>query len=95
MRVKVAQWAPYSTSMAVAHVASEFTMEAAGQLLIQRIEKYFPGQAVMLVSIEANGFRAFAYFQTHELLALMQLDTLSFTEVDLSVPPVDDTELPF
>jgi hypothetical protein len=95
VRVKIAQWAPYGTAMAVALVASEFTVQAAGQLLIQRIEKYYPGQAVMLVSVEKNGFRAYAYFQTHEFLALMQLDVMAFDEIDLTVPPVDDSELPF
>jgi hypothetical protein len=95
VRVKVAQWAPYGTAMAVALVASEFTVQTAGQLLIQRIEKYYRGQAVMLVSVEKNGFRAYAYFQTHEFLALMQLDVMAFDELDLTVPPVDDSELPF
>lgn len=95
MRVKVAQWTPYGTAMAVALVASEFTAQSAGQVLIQRIEKYYPGQAVMLISVEHNGFRAFAYFQTHEFLALIQLDVLAFDEIDMSVPPVDNSGLPF
>lgn len=81
--------------MAVALVPSEFTVQAAGELLIQRIQKYYPCQAVMLVSVEKNGFRSFAYFQTHEFLALLQLDILVFNHIDLAVPPVDESELPF
>lgn len=95
MRVQVAQWSPYGAAIAVAIVDSEHTLEIAGKAMINRIGKYFPAQAVMLVSVEANGFRAFAYFQTHQYLALMQLEILTFDEVDLSVPPVDDSELPF
>lgn len=95
MRVKVGQWTPYSTTIAVALVDSEFTVQSAGQLLIKRIEKYYPSQAVMLVSVEDNGFRAYAYFQTHEFLALMQLDVIAFEEIDLSVPPAHESELPF
>lgn len=95
MRVKVAQWTPYSTAMVVALVDTEFTVQAAGQLLVRRIEKYFLAQAVMLVSVEEHGFKAFAYFQTHEFLALIQLDVLTFDEIDLDVPPADDSELPF
>jgi hypothetical protein len=91
----VAEWAPYGSAMAVALVSSEFTAHAAGQPLIQRIEKHFPGQVIMLVSVEKNGFRAFAYFQTHEFLALIQLDTLAFEEIDLSVVPVDHSDIPF
>lgn len=79
----------------MALVASEFTEEQAGRALILRIEKYFPTQGVMLISVEKNGFAACAYFQTHEYLALIQLDILTFEEIDLSIPPVDNSELPF
>jgi hypothetical protein len=50
----------------------------------------------MLVSIERNGFRAWAPFQTGKLLALLQLETLALREIDLSLPPPDkDEPLPF
>jgi hypothetical protein len=50
----------------------------------------------MLVSIEPNGFRAYAPFQTGELLALLQLETLAFQEIDISLPaPERDAPLPF
>ena len=48
------------------------------------------------VSIELNGFRAYAPFQTGELLALLQLETLAFQEIDISLPaPESDEPLPF
>jgi hypothetical protein len=47
----------------------------------------------MLVSVEENGFRAWAPFQTHEILALVQTKKLNFQEVDTDFPP--EKELPF
>jgi hypothetical protein len=51
---------------------------------------------MMLVSIEPNGYRAYAPFETHRLLALMQLEQLTLQPVDLSLPPPEKYEaLPF
>ena len=47
----------------------------------------------MLVSIEENGYRAWADFQTHKLLVLVQNKKLNFEEVDTDFPP--EEELPF
>jgi hypothetical protein len=54
---------------------------------------FYPALAIMLVSVEKNGFRAWADFQTHEILALVQTKKLHFTEVDTDAPP--EEELPF
>lgn len=50
----------------------------------------------MLVAVERDGFAAYAPFQTHTLLALLQLEQLTLHEIDLSVPPAEkDEPLPF
>jgi len=50
----------------------------------------------MLVSVERDGFGAYAPFQTHTLLALLQLEHLTLHELDLDVPPAEkDEPLPF
>lgn len=95
MKVKVAQYEFSGPFILVVLVASEFTLQDAGKQMIARIEPYYPTLAIMLVSIEHNGFRAFSFFQSHKILALLQLDNLSFTELDLTVPPIDTSELPF
>jgi hypothetical protein len=41
----------------------------------------------MLIAIGENGFMAHASFQTQTLLAMLQLEYISFAEVDLDRPP--------
>ena len=48
----------------------------------------------MLVSIEDNGMRAYAPFETHVLLALIQLENLRLESMDLG-QPIPEVELPF
>lgn len=48
----------------------------------------------MLVSIEDNGPRAYAFFQTHMILALIQLENLHLSILDLSAAPPEQ-EIPF
>lgn len=48
----------------------------------------------MLVSVEDNGFKAYATFQTAALLALLQLNQLALVDLDLDTPP-PEPELPF
>jgi hypothetical protein len=68
-------------------------LDGAGRPLLRLLLPFYPALAVMLVSIEENGFRAWADFQTHEILALVQTKKLVFTEVDTDCPP--EKELPF
>lgn len=96
MKIQVAEVTPYGPPILVAIVPSEYTVSATGPGLIRRIEPHYPTHPIMLVSVESNGFRAFAPFQTHKLLALIQLEYLQLTELDLEMPPPDrDEELPF
>lgn len=94
MIVQTSEWTPYGAYIRVVLVPSEYTLAGPGDRLIDRIMVYAPPYTVMLVSIEENGFRAYAPFQTQELLALLQLEELEYLPLDLSVPP-PDPELPF
>jgi hypothetical protein len=97
MKIGVAMFAPHGSPIAVALVDSSYTASAEmGDPLIERIQRHFPTRPVMLVSIDENGYGAHAQFQTSTLLALIQLEVLNFSEVDLGLPPhVEDDELPF
>jgi len=63
---------------------------------LARLQKHFPLEPIMLVSVERDGFDAYAPFQTYTLLALLQLEQLTLHEIDLSVLPAEkDEPLPF
>jgi len=55
---------------------------------------YLPPLGIMLVSEGAYPC-AYAAFETHEFLPMLQLADLSRFTVDLSEPPEDEDELPF
>ena len=96
MRIQVTQFAPHGSPIVVAIVDSAFTVRGAGETVIKKVAEHFPALPIMLVSIEPNGFRAYAPFQTGELLALLQLERLDLREIDISLPaPESDVPLPF
>lgn len=96
MKIQVAEITPYGAPILVAIVPSECTNPSNGAAMLRQIEPYYPTHPIMLVSVEANGFRSYATFETHMLLALIQLEYLDVTELDLSVPPQEvEEELPF
>lgn len=96
MRIRVTQFAPHGSPIVVAIVDSSLTVKSAAEPVLKKVAAHFPFQPVMLVSVEPNGFRAYAPFQTGELLALLQLETLEFQEIDMSLPaPGKDGPLPF
>ncbi|MFC5509691.1 hypothetical protein ACFPOU_00955 [Massilia jejuensis] len=95
MKIQVTQFAPHGAPIVVAIVESGLTVEGAAEPVLQKVAQHFPARPVMLVSVEPNGFRAFAPFQTGELLALLQLETLEFQEIDIALPAVNDLPLPF
>lgn len=94
--MQVAEIDPYGAPILVAIVESTYTVPAAGDQLLKRLQPYFRTHPIMLVSVQPNGYRAYAPFETHRLLALIQLEQLTMVEVDLSTPPVEvDEPLPF
>jgi hypothetical protein len=96
VKVQTAIFTPYGPSIVVALVDSHFTVSGAGDQLLDRLAKHFPRDPIMLVSVEQNGFRAYATFQTGVLLALLQLELLSLEELDLDQPPIEaEAPLPF
>lgn len=96
MKIQVAEVTPYGSPILVALVDSEYTTPTHGAGLIARIQPYYPTHPIMLVSVQGNGFQAYASFQTHLILALIQLEYLELTDLDLSVPPPEkEEELPF
>lgn len=86
-KIPVAEFDPYGAPVALALVPSNFTRPEQGARLIKRIQPYLPTRPIMLVSLEDNGYRAYASFQTHVLLMHAQLQYLDFFEVDLSAEP--------
>lgn len=96
MEILVAEITPYESPILVAIVNSEYSVAGPGDQLLKRIQPHFPTHPIMLVSVEPNGFRAYALFQTHLLLALIQLEILQTRVLDLSTPPLEiECALPF
>ena len=96
MKIQVMEFAPHGSPIVVAIVESRFTVKGAAEPVLKKVAEHVPFRPIMLVSIEPNGFRAYAPFQTGELLALLQLEELAFKEIDISLPaPESDAPLPF
>lgn len=94
MLIQVAEVESHGAPILLAIVPSEFTLPEAGPSMISRIARHRPTLPIMLISIEENGPRAFAYFHTHVLLALLQLETLTLVDLDLA-GEISEPELPF
>lgn len=71
------------------------TIPDRGNAILMKAQRHFPLLPPMLVATTDNGFKAYAHFQTHKFLALVQMLEISWTEIDLDAAPVDDSELPF
>ena len=96
MKVQVTEFAPHGAPIVVALVDSPYTVAGAAEPVARQVQAHFPTRPVMLVSVEPNGFRAWAPFQTGQLLALLQLESLTLREIDLALPPPEqDAPLPF
>lgn len=96
MKAHAAEIDPYGAPIMVVIVDSAHTVPNAGTQLLIRLQPYFPTHPIMLVSVERNGYRAYASFETHRLLALIQLEQLTLQEIDLTKPPPEkDEPLPF
>lgn len=69
--------------------------KAAAEKLLKLASPHFPLHGVMLVALTENGFQAYAHFQTHTILALLQIEKLTFRDVDLAHPPATNNPPPF
>lgn len=94
MLVRIAEAVSHGASFVVAIVPSEFTTPKTGPAMISRIQRHRPTMPIMLVSIEDNGPRAYAPFETHVLLSLLQLENLQLELLDLEAA-ILEPELPF
>jgi hypothetical protein len=79
--------------LVVVLVESQYTLAEAGRPIMRLVQPFYPTLPLMLVSLEKNGYRAWADFETHKLLVLVQNKNLNFEEVDTDFPP--EEELPF
>ena len=94
MKVTVGEFTPYGSVIIVAYVEAEYTYPGKGDQLIARLFPYVKA-ATMLVATENGIPRAYAPFQTHLLLSLLQLENLPLREIDLTVPAEIDEDPPF
>ena len=80
------------TRVAIALVGANVTEPTsdAGDRIIRLVQPFFPLLPIMLVSIQDNGFRAYAHFQTPTLLSLVQLLAIPWQDYDLANPPAKD-----
>lgn len=79
-------------NLIIALVDSEF-IGKPGDVIIRKLAVFYPVLPAMLICVADNGFLAHADFQTARLLALLQLEKMSFSQIDLDNPP--ELELPF
>ena len=94
MHISFTEVSNHGAPLVVAIVPSEFTLPGNGLGLIDKIQRHMQTMPIMLVSIEDNGPRAYATFETHMLLALIQLENLFMTVLDLDALPPEEA-LPF
>lgn len=94
MLVSITKIRQHGSDVIVALVEPAFSVVGVGDDLINRIAPHYPDRPVMLVSLEENGYRAYAHFQTHMTLMALQREQLSFVEVDID-QPLPEEELPF
>lgn len=95
MKVEVALTELRRARLIVAFPHDSYVRPGSGDVLISRMAPHLPPLGIMLVS-EGAYPRAYATFETHELLPLLSAVQLVRFEIDLNQPPEDeDDELPF
>jgi hypothetical protein len=95
MKIQVAEVTPYGAPILVAIVPPEYTNPSYASSIVPTIQRHYPTHPIMLVAVDSNGFRAYAAFETHLLLALIQLELLELRDLDLTSPPPESDDLPF
>jgi hypothetical protein len=100
MKIKVTVTELKGVRVAVAFPPSAWVAPGVGDVLLARLQPYFPTLPILLVSNQKHGVRAHAAFQAAALVEGADLDALqcqkSGREVDLDVPPaLPDAPPPF
>lgn len=89
MMIKAANVVINRTNIAVCLVESSATAPATdeGDRILRLLQPFFPTLPIMLVSVQDNGFRSYATFQSSTLLSLAQFLNIPWQEYNLSIPP--------
>ena len=95
MRINTAVVEILGVRLALAFPEPEEVGPGAGDILIKKLQPFFPTLGIMLVTLEYGDERSHATFQSAPFLEALNLDDIFLTEIDLSQPPPDHTELPF
>jgi hypothetical protein len=66
-----------------------------GDALLARLGPWFPRLPIMLAAPRARPSRAYAEFDTHQLLAELDLAGMVEQTIDLDLAPPDDAAPPF
>ena len=66
-----------------------------GDALLARLGPWFPRLPIMLAAPRARPSRAYAAFDTHQLLAELDLSGMVEQTIDLDLAPPDDAAPPF
>ncbi|EKU80687.1 hypothetical protein ABIB42_002390 [Massilia sp. UYP32] len=66
-----------------------------GDALLARLGPWFPRLPIMLAAPRARPSRAYAAFDTHQLLAELDLAGMVEQTIDLDLAPPDDAAPPF
>lgn len=95
MRIDTAVVEILGCRIALAFPHPSYIGPGGGDLLIQRLQPFFPTIGIMLLTLEWGEERAYATFETDKLLAALDIDQIFLKEVNLDHPPEDDSDPPF
>lgn len=96
VKVEVALTELRGARLVIVFPHESYVRPGVGDDLINRVAPYVPPMGIMLIA-EDPAPRAYARFETHELLPLLLAKPIRRFEIDLSNPPEsdDDDDLPF
>jgi hypothetical protein len=89
MKIDVAQPRVGQLNLLVAMVAPQY-IGSAGDTIIRHLGRIYPHLPAMLICVSRHGFLAHAHFQTHRILALLQLEELKLITIDLDKQPEEE-----
>lgn len=81
--------------MALVFADPDCLRAGVGDALLARLGPWFPRLPIMLAAPRARPSRAYAAFDTHQLLAELDLAGMVEQTIDLDLAPPDDAAPPF